>query len=106
MAYNAVASDTGTKLQVTITDEDSGDAVDLTGAAVALKWPALDGSTTYSKSMTIETPATAGVVSYTFTTGELVAGLMRLEVRITDASSLTTTTLDPIELNVRARLVS
>ena len=78
-----VSGDTGSKLEETCLDNDTGLAIDLTGSTVALKW--IDKSEALqTKSMTI-TDAINGVVEYLFLADELFAPQMKFEVEITDS---------------------
>ena len=99
MRENAfVAGDTGSKLRVTCTDNDTGGAIDLTGKTVNLKWLNSSG-TLVTKAMTLVTPA-SGIAEYQFVTGELFASEMGFEVEIIDGSDVTRS-LEVIDVDVR-----
>jgi hypothetical protein len=98
--WSFVAGDTNSALVVTCKDKD-GVAIDITSATVTLKW-SVDGATAVSKTMTV-TDGPNGVASYTFATGELVAGIMKAEVRVT-AAGKTVTSVEPFTFTVRPAL--
>lgn len=97
-----VTGDTGSKLQVTCKDNDSGAVIDLTGATVTLRWQNKLG-VVQNKTMTI-TNAAGGVAEYEFLAGEISYPKMSFEVRIVDSGGKEITNLEPIELVVRTRL--
>lgn len=103
MAYELVASDTGSKLVVTCKDNDTKAVIDLTGATVKLKY-SISGGALQTKTMTVQTPATNGKAEYQFLAGELSAGAMQAEVEITDATGKIITSLDLLTIPIRARL--
>lgn len=97
-----VTNDTGSVLRVTCTDNDTGAAIDLTGATVRARWEDADGvMQTYV--MTIA-DAVNGIATYQFQTGEIVYPLMRIEIEVTDGFGYVTSNLDLIELTVREEL--
>lgn len=98
-----VANDTGSKLKVTCKDNDTGAAINLTGATVLLRWMDKTGAT-QSKTMTV-TDAANGVAEYQFAAGEIAYPKMSFDVRITDTGGKIITNLAPIEVTVRAPLV-
>lgn len=100
--YDFVTGDTGSTLQVTCKDRDSGAIIDLTGATVRLRWKDA-ADVTVTKVMTVTAPLT-GVAKYTFGTGELIAPRMRMEVEITDSSAKVITTLSTIDVLVREQI--
>ena len=97
-----VSGDTGSKLRLTITDKDSGAAINLTGATVTLRWKNSSG-TLVSRTMTVVTAA-SGICEYQFAAGELFAPKMRLEAEVVDSGGKIVTGLDLIELAVREQL--
>lgn len=98
-----VASDTGSKLTVVLTDAGTGNAIDLTGSTVKLKYR-LGGGALVTKTMTVTAPATQGIATYQFGTGELTAGTLNAEVEITDQSGNVITSSSEIGVDVRAKL--
>lgn len=96
-----VANDTGSKLQITCKDNDTGAVINLTGATVTLRWMDKTGAT-QNRVMTV-TSAVNGVTEYLFAVGELIYPQMTFEVRITDSGGKEITNLAPIEISVRAR---
>ena len=97
-----VSGDTGSTLLVTCQD-DSGAAIDLTGATVRLHWQDATG-TVQDKAMTI-VDETAGECSYKFDVDELFSPAMAFEVEITDATGFKLTNIDLIAVTVREQLV-
>ena len=94
-----VTNDTGSKLQVTCSDNDTGAVLDLTGATVRARWEDVSGiMQTYV--MNITEPAN-GVAEYQFLVGEIVYPKMKIEIEVTDAGGFITSNLTPIELTVR-----
>lgn len=78
-----VSGDTGSKLEVTCKDDDTGLVIDLTGSTVKLKW--LDiVKALQTKTMTI-TDAINGIAEYQFLANELFGRQMKFEVEITDS---------------------
>ena len=98
-----ISGDTGSKLVVTCKDNETQATIDLTGATVKLRF-SIDGAAVAEKTMTIQTPATAGKAEYQFLSADLVAGTMQAEVQITDAGGKIITSLEPFILQIRARL--
>lgn len=97
-----VTGDTGTILESTCTDNDTGAVIPLTGATVVLRWEDDTGSIV-TKPMTI-TDAANGVVQYQFLAGELIAPRMNFEIEITDAGGKIISNLELIELTGREEL--
>lgn len=90
-SVSLVVGDTGSTILATLKDAGTGFPVDLTGAAVALKYKIGSGSVV-NKSMTVLTPATNGQVKYKFHTGDLSsAGTFTAQIIVTfaDTSILT-----------------
>lgn len=101
MSYDLVTGDTGSKLVVTITDNETSLPVDLTGSTVVFRWEGDSGLV--SKNATI-TNAAAGIVEYQFDVGDIIYPRMRIEVEITDGIGKIVTGTDLIELTVREQL--
>lgn len=94
-----VAGDTRSTLRIDLVHDADGVALDLTGATdVKLRWRDKAG-TLQERACTVADTA-AGVVTYKFAAGELEAGTMRFEARVTVAGEVLST-LDPIEAMVR-----
>ena len=100
-----VQGDTGPQLKLTLTDEDTGTATDLTGATVKMHFRAA-GSTTvlYSKTLYVNpgTP-TLGIALVNWATGELDydAGTYQGEIEVTKASGQIETIYDTIKFKIR-----
>jgi len=103
--FKYVQGDTGPQLKLTLTDEDTGTATDLTGATVKMHFRAA-GSTTvlYSKTLYVNpgTP-TLGIALVNWATGELdyAAGTYQGEIEITKASGQIETIYDTIKFKIR-----
>ena len=97
-----VSGDTGSKLEVTCKDDDTGVVIDLTGSTVKLKWDDVAGAL-QTKTMTI-TDATNGIVEYQFLATELIAPQMKFEVEITDSGGFVLHSLELIREAVREAL--
>lgn len=94
-----VTGDTGSVLELTITDKTTGAAIDLTGATVRVKWRDADG-TLVTATATV-TSAAGGLAEYQFTTGQIYAPEMVFEVEVTDSLGDVTTGVDTITKTVR-----
>lgn len=106
--FDFVQNDTLSKVDTALIDEDTGVAVDLTGGSVSLRCVFIrpgDGaiSVPQDRIMTVTSAAT-GECEYQFQTGELVPGILRIEVSATLASGKVITTKRFTEFTVRARL--
>lgn len=101
MDFHFVEGDTNSKLQVTCKRTDTGAAIDVSAATVKLYWSMNEG-TRQSATMTKE-DAPNGVVSYTFTTGQLEGGQLKCEVEIT-SGGLPLTSLEAMYFSVRRRI--
>lgn len=98
-----VSGDTGSELEVTCKDDDTGVVIDLTGSGIKLKW--LDAAKALqTKTMTIRGAATDGIVFYRFLANELIAPQMKFEVEITDSGGEVLRILDLIRESVRKAL--
>jgi hypothetical protein len=102
MSYDLVTNDTGSKLVVTITDNDTGAVVDLTACTVKFRWEGSTGAMV-TKNASIPTPAN-GKAEYQFAAGEIVAPKMKIEVEVTDGTGYIVTGTELIELLVREEL--
>jgi len=103
--FNYVQGDTGPQLRLTLTDEDTDTATDLTGATVKMHFKA-SGATSvlYSKTLYVnpQTP-TLGIALVNWATGELDydAGTYYGEIEVTKASGQIETIYDTIRFNLR-----
>lgn len=97
-----VVSDTGSKLQVTCSDNETLAVINLTGATVSLRWVDPAG-VLQTKAMTV-TNAVGGIAEYLFAAGEIAYPKMKFEVIITDSGGKTISNLDLIEVATRNRL--
>jgi len=100
-----VQGDTGPQLRLTLTDEDTGTATDLTGATVTLHFRAA-GSTTviFSRTATINPDtATTGVCYVEWASGDLNvdAGDYEGEVEVVRSTGVRETIYDLLKFKVR-----
>lgn len=98
-----VAGDTGSKLVATCKDNETQALIDLTGATVRAKYR-IDGGALQTKVMTVLSPATNGKAEYLFLAGELTAGVMRVEIEITDGSGKVITSIEAFLLKIRGKV--
>ncbi len=102
--FKYVQGDTGPQLQLTLTDEDTGTATDLTSGTVQMHFRAA-GSTTllFTKTLTISSPATAGIAIVAWASGELDQdpGTYHGEIEVTRASGVRETLYDIIKFKIR-----
>ena len=102
--FKYVQGDTGPQLRITLTDEDTGTATDLTGGTVRMHFRAA-GSTTllFTKTLTISSPATAGIAIVAWSTGDLDQdpGTYHGEIEVTRASGVRETLYDIIKFKIR-----
>ena len=97
-----VSGDTGSELEVTCKDDDTGLVINVTGSTVKLKW--IDkAAALQTRTMTI-TDAVNGIVKYRFLAPDLIAKQMKFEVEITDSGGDVLRILDLIRENVREAL--
>jgi len=97
-----VSGDTGSKLEVTCKDDDTGQVINLHGATVKLKWFD-DAGALQTKTMTITHPVT-GIAEYQFLAAELIQTQMEFEVEIVDSGGKKLRNLDLIRENCREAL--
>jgi translation initiation factor IF-1 len=81
MIPDFVAGDTAAKIRVQCYNRD-GTVFTLAGRTIQIKFRIGNGAQVVA-SMTILSPASAGQAEYQFTTGQLVAGKMRVAVKVT-----------------------
>lgn len=104
--YDLVAGDGGSRLRVTIKDQQSGDVIDLTGKAVKVRY-AINGGTLQQRDMTVLNQTTSkGQAEYQFLAADLTAGgELKGEVRLQAGLSDQLTTVDTFHLSIKAPLV-
>ena len=102
--FTFVAGDTGSTVRITIVNKQTRKVIDLTNAATILFIYTIDTGSTQSRTMTILSPATAGVCEYQFVTGDLVAGTMTANIEVTFTDSTILSQLDSFTFNIRAKL--
>jgi len=100
-----IAGDTGAKLVVTCTDNETGNEIDLTSKAVQLRYK-IDGGTLQTKTMTPDPDQVTniGQASYQFEASDLTAGTMVAEVRVQPGGADQLTSVHQIALTVGAPL--
>lgn len=95
-----VTGDTGSVIRVTCSD--SAGVINLTGAAVRIRWEGVDGLLV-NRTMTIDN-AISGIVSYRFVANEIFHPKIVFEVEITDATGYIITSKDMLTLIVREQI--
>ena len=100
-----VAGDGGSKIRVTIKDQQSNDTIDLTGKTVKVRY-AINGGTLQQRDMTVLNQTTnKGQAEYQFLTTDLTAaGELKGEVRLQAGQSDQLTTVDTFHLAIKAPL--
>ena len=101
--YDFVALDTNSVVRVTIINKQTRAVIDLTNSTVLFIF-SIDSGITKSATMTILSPATAGVCQYQFVTGDLTAGRMSAAVQITFADTTILSQLDSFTFDIREKL--
>lgn len=103
--YDFMSGDTLSVLRVNIVDSVGRQPVPLSTLFTAsLVW-SIDGGPSVSRAMNVLSGADDGAVEYQFTTGELVAGSMVAQVKLTQISSGNiVTTVNPIKKTIGASL--
>lgn len=103
--YDLVAGDGGSRLRVTITDQQTGEPIDLTGKTIKVRY-AINAGTTQERSMTaLNQTASKGQAEYQFLSSDLSAsGEMKGEVRLQPGLSDQLTTVDMFHLAIKAPL--
>lgn len=101
MIFKLVESDTGSLLRVDCRNADEDKTpIALAGSSVMLRYT-VAGNGIQERPMTLSGPSTA---DYLFAAGELIAGRMTAEVKITDAAGRQLTNIEPLTLIIRERL--
>ena len=103
MAFDFVQLDTGSTLRVTCKDSDTGNVIDLTGATLTLRYK-IGSADKVEKTMTLESPNTAGIATYKFLASELSNGDLVGEVTIKDSGGLDITSVDNLVLPIKKRI--
>lgn len=100
-----VQGDTGPQLKISLTDEDTGTATDLTGATVKMYMKAAGAETVLLSKTLYVNPATAtsGEAIVNWASGDLNVdpGTYLAEIEVTRASGVVETLYDTIKLRVR-----
>tara|TARA_R110000772_G_scaffold267971_1_gene393534 strand:- start:8107 stop:8433 length:327 start_codon:yes stop_codon:yes gene_type:complete len=84
---NFIAGDTLSSLRIRIFDDEAKVTVPLFGIYTALLVWKIDNLATMSRPMTVLPAPDDGFVQYTFAAGELIEGIMLVQVRLTEISS-------------------
>ena len=101
--FDFVAGDTNSVVRVTIINKQTRAVIDLTNATVLFIF-SIDTGPTKSATMTVLSPATAGIAQYQFVVGDLVAGRMSAAVQVTFADTTVLSQLDTFIFEIRAKL--
>ena len=102
--FKYVQGDTGPQLQVTLTDEDTGTATNLTSGTVKLHFRAAGESTVlFTKTLSTGADPTLGVAVLAWSTGDLdqAAGSYQGEIEVTRSSGVIETLYDIIKFKIR-----
>ena len=102
--FKYVQGDTGPQLQLTLTDENTGTATDLTSATVKLHFKAAGATTVlFSKTLNIMSPPNAGIAVVAWSAGNLdqEPGTYHGEIEVTRASGIIETLYDIIKFKMR-----
>tara|TARA_B110000977_G_scaffold188402_1_gene256600 strand:+ start:845 stop:1180 length:336 start_codon:yes stop_codon:yes gene_type:complete len=104
-SFNYVQGDTGPQIQVTLVDEETNTATNLTGATVTLHFRAVGETTVlFSRALYINPDtATTGVAIVQWQTSDLDrdAGTYEGEIEIVKASGLRETLFDTLRFRIR-----
>jgi len=101
MIFKLVESDTGSILRVDCRNADENKTpIALAGSSVKLRYT-VAGDPIQERAMSLSGASTA---DYLFVAGELKAGRMTAEVKITDAAGRELTQIEPLTLIIRERL--
>ena len=101
--YKMVKGDTGPQIQVTLTDEDTGAAKDLTGGTVTLHFRAVGSTTLLFSRVLALTDAANGVAVVQWGASDLdqTPGMYEGELEVTDSSGVTETLYDKLRFRIR-----
>jgi hypothetical protein len=104
-SFNYVQGDTGPQIKLTLTDDDTGTATDLTGASVTLHFRASGESTVLFSRTLYVNPNTAatGVAILQWQASDLnqVAGVYEGEVEIVKSTGLRETLYETLRFRIR-----
>lgn len=99
-----VRNDTAPQLRLALTDSQTGGAIDLTGATVALHLRAVNTTTLLlTRNAVIQSPTTAGIAILAWQTGDLDldAGDYEGEIEVTLADGTVETLFNPLQFTLR-----
>lgn len=103
--FKYVQGDTGPQLKLSFTEDDTGDATNLTGATVKLHFRATGEDTViFSRALTISASDAllgVGIVAWLATDLEQAAGSYEGEVEVVRASGVRETLYDVIKFKIR-----
>ena len=102
--FKYVQGDTGPQLRLTLTDEETGTATNLTSSTVKMHFRAAGAtSVLYTKTLAIINPPTNGIAVVNWTTGQLdyPAGSYQGEIEITRAGGTIETIYDIVKFKIR-----
>jgi uncharacterized protein YegP (UPF0339 family) len=103
--FKYVQGDTGPQIRVTLTEEDTGDPVDLTGASVTLHFRAAgEESILFSRALYVNPDtATDGVAIVQWDTADLEqeAGAYEGEIEVVKSTGLRETLYDKLKFKIR-----
>lgn len=104
-SFNYVQGDTGPQIKLTLTDDDTGTATDLTGASVTLHFRAAGESTVlFSRTLYVNPDSAAtGIAILQWQTSDLnqVAGVYEGEVEIVKSTGLRETLYETLRFRIR-----
>ena len=104
-SFNYVQGDTGPQIRLTLTDDDTGTATNLTGASVTLHFRAAgDTSVLFSRALVVNSDtASSGVAILQWVAGDLeqAAGVYEGEIEIVKPSGLRTTLYETLRFRIR-----
>jgi len=104
-SFNYVQGDTGPQIRLTLTDDDTSTATDLTGASATLHFRAAgDTSVLFSRALIINAgTANQGLAVLQWNAGDLnqVAGVYEGEVEIVKSSGLRETLYETLRFRIR-----
>ena len=102
--YNLVAgSDTGPQIKLTLTNESTGAAIDLTGGSVVMHFRAVGSTTVLFSRTLVVTDAVNGVALIAWQAGDLDqdAGIYEGEIEITLSTGVIQTVYEALRFRLR-----